>query len=51
MLTKLHDSDGWQEALKTNGWTDAFLTGDDFTSFVKAQEGRVEEVLTKLGLV
>ncbi len=49
-LEEMHDSEGWAEALKTNGWTDAFITGDEFGTFMKEQDKRVVDVLTALGL-
>ncbi len=33
-----------------NGWTDAYLTGDEFTTFVREESDRVEKVLDDLGL-
>lgn len=49
-VEKMHSSAAWQEALKTHSWTDAFITGDKFESFLKEQDKRVADVLTKLGL-
>ena len=49
-LEKMHDSDTWAKALKDNGWTDAFVTGDEFGSFMKDQDQRVVDVLSQLGL-
>lgn len=49
-VTKMHGSDEWKEALKKNRWTDAFVTGDDFGTFLKDQDQRVADVLQKLGL-
>ncbi|MEE2570196.1 tripartite tricarboxylate transporter substrate-binding protein [Pseudarthrobacter sp. J64] len=49
-LEKMHSSEAWKETLKTRGWTDAFITGDEFTSFLTEQDKRVADVLTKLGL-
>src|SRR3954453_2411038 len=34
MMTEMHDSDAWQQVLKDQGWTDAFSTGDEFSSFL-----------------
>ncbi len=34
-----------------NGWSDAFMTGAAFESFLKEQDNRVEKTLTELGLV
>ncbi|MGO4455170.1 Bug family tripartite tricarboxylate transporter substrate binding protein [Arthrobacter sp. RAF14] len=49
-LTKMHGTDEWKAALKTHGWTDAFITGDEFGTFLKDQDQRVADVLKKLGL-
>ena len=50
-VTTMHDSDEWAQVLEDNGWTDAFITGDDFASFLTEQDERVATVLTDLGLV
>ncbi|AKU18136.1 Bug family tripartite tricarboxylate transporter substrate binding protein [Luteipulveratus mongoliensis] len=50
LLQKMHDTPEWKAALKDNGWTDAFLTGDQFGSFLTAQDQRVERTLKELGL-
>lgn len=50
MLQKMHASPAWKAALKENGWTDAFLTGDQFGTFLTAQDQRVERTLKELGL-
>ena len=47
----MHDTDAWQEQLETNGWIDAFATGEDFEAFLDEQETRVEDTLKELGLV
>lgn len=49
-LEKMHESASWKETLKTRGWTDAFVTGDEFKTFLTDQDKRVADVLTKLGL-
>jgi putative tricarboxylic transport membrane protein len=50
-LEEMHGSDGWKKALVDNGWTDAFITGDEFGTFMKDQDTRVVDTLTALGLV
>lgn len=50
MFTKLSKTRQWKEALKTNGWDDAFLPGDEFGRFVKQESERVAGVLKELGL-
>lgn len=49
-LTKMHASDEWKAELKTRGWTDAFITGDEFKTFLTDQDKRVADVLKELGL-
>ncbi len=49
-MTKMHDSPEWKEVLTKNGWTDAFVTGDEYATYLSDQTKRVEDVLTKLGL-
>ena len=49
-LEKMHATDAWKEALVKNSWTDAFITGDEFETFLTEQDTRVADVLTKLGL-
>jgi putative tricarboxylic transport membrane protein len=50
LATKMHDSQQWKEALSTNGWTDAFMVGDEYAAFLKAENQRVADVLGQLGL-
>ncbi len=49
-VTKMHDSDAWTKTLEDQGWIDAFMTGDDFKSFLDDESGRVESVMSELGL-
>jgi putative tricarboxylic transport membrane protein len=51
LLTKMHDSPQWKETLQKQGWTDAFQTGDEFKTFMSAENTRVAGVLKELGLV
>ncbi|CCG04242.1 Bug family tripartite tricarboxylate transporter substrate binding protein [Blastococcus saxobsidens] len=50
LITEMHDSEEWQQALETNGWTDAFLTGDEFSEFLSEESQRVQTILGELGL-
>lgn len=50
-VTEMHDSEQWKAVLKTNGWTDAFSTGDKFAKFLTEQDKRVATVLTSVGLL
>ncbi|QWF80879.1 Bug family tripartite tricarboxylate transporter substrate binding protein [Amycolatopsis sp. CA-230715] len=50
MFGKLHASPQWQEAMRRNGWADAFAVGDEFGAFLDAESDRVASVLKELGL-
>jgi putative tricarboxylic transport membrane protein len=49
-LTKMHASQGWKDEMTKRGWTDAFVTGPEFGTFLKEQDASVAEILTTLGL-
>ena len=51
VLEQLHGTQGWKDALVKNGWTDAFMTGEEFEQFLVDQDNRVSETLTELGLL
>jgi putative tricarboxylic transport membrane protein len=50
LFTDMHATKGWQAELKRNGWIDAFVTGDEFGTFLKEQDQRVATTLKELGL-
>src|SRR5215207_11133827 len=50
LATKMHDTQEWKDALTTNGWTDAFMVGDEYDAFLKSENQRVGDVLGELGL-
>lgn len=49
-LTRMHESAEWKAELAKRGWTDAFVTGDEFGAFLTAQDTSVAELLKQLGL-
>lgn len=49
-FTKMHASTAWKAELEKRGWVDAFATGDDFGTFLKAQDAEVASILKTLGL-
>lgn len=51
LVTEMHDSEQWQEALETNGWDDTFLAGDDFAAYIDDERQVTTDVLRELGLV
>ncbi|MFC7343329.1 Bug family tripartite tricarboxylate transporter substrate binding protein [Saccharopolyspora griseoalba] len=50
LYERLHETPEWKEAMKRNGWEDAFQSGPEFGAFLKEQNDRVESVLKELGL-
>ena len=50
LITQVHDSEAWQQVLEDQGWTDSFVTGDEFGSFLDQESQRVQGVLSELGL-
>jgi putative tricarboxylic transport membrane protein len=49
-LTKMHESAEWKAELTKRGWTDAFVTGDEFATFLTDQDKTVADLLKQLGL-
>ena len=50
LFTRLSKTPEWQEALRRNGWTEAFAPGEQFGTFLKQENDRVASVLKELGL-
>ena len=48
---EMHETDDWQQVVEDNGWTDDFITGDDFGTFIEEQDERVAQTLEDLGLL
>lgn len=40
----------WQDLLEANGWSDAYMSGSAFKTFLESEIARVEKVLSGLGL-
>jgi putative tricarboxylic transport membrane protein len=49
-LKTMHASQGWKDTVKTNEWNDNFIAGDEFATWLKEENTRVQAVLTDLGL-
>jgi putative tricarboxylic transport membrane protein len=50
-VAKAVKSDEWNKVLKARGWDDAYLDADAYAAFLKADQARVKDVLTSVGLV
>lgn len=51
LVTAAHDSESWTGILETNGWTDAFLIGDEFAAFLEGDIATTQETLKTIGLI
>jgi len=50
-VSKAVKSEDWNKVLKARGWDDAYMDSDAFGNFLKADQVRVKDVLTSVGLV
>ncbi|MEO9322161.1 tripartite tricarboxylate transporter substrate-binding protein [Nocardioides sp. C4-1] len=50
LLTEMHATEEWQQALADNGWIDNFATGEEFATFLEEQDRRVADTLKELGI-
>ncbi|MFD9942125.1 Bug family tripartite tricarboxylate transporter substrate binding protein [Nonomuraea sp. NPDC059023] len=51
LVTKMHASQAWKDAVAKNGWIDSFQTGDQFASYLNAEQTRVKAIIAEMGLV
>lgn len=51
LVTQVHDSAAWTGILEDNGWTDAFLVGDEFASFLDGDITTTQDTLKTIGLI
>lgn len=50
VVTEMHDAEAWPAAVESNGWTDAFLSGDEFDAFLEEDVALTQETLRTIGL-
>lgn len=51
IVTQLHETSSWTDELERRGWDDAFLTGDEFSSYLETNISEVATTLRNIGLV
>jgi putative tricarboxylic transport membrane protein len=51
LMTDLHETEAWKTTLKENNWSDAFLTGEEFDTFLTEDIATVKTTLTDIGLL
>ena len=50
-LTKTYKHKSWQETMEKNGWTPAWLAGDEFANFVDAEFASLRATMVKSGMI
>ncbi len=50
-LQEMTESQEWQQVLEQRGWSDQFLAGEEFETFLEQEQERTRGVLEDLGLV
>ena len=50
-IAAMYDTPEWEEVRATNGWVNIHNSGDDFTSFLEAQEKVIGDLMRKLGFL
>ncbi len=50
-VQQMHESGAWKAQMDKNGWDDAYLPAEEFTTFLGAEKTRVSGILKSLGLV
>jgi putative tricarboxylic transport membrane protein len=50
-LEKMYDTEAWEEVRARNGWVNIFNPGDDFRSFLEAQEQEIGDLMRTLGFL
>lgn len=50
LVQRMHDSPEWKKALQDKGWEDFYRSGDEFDTFLRQEQERVQKVLADLGV-
>ena len=50
-LTKMYETDEWEEVRARNGWVNIHNNGDDFRAFLENQEKVIGDLMKKLGFL
>lgn len=50
IVSEYRDTDDWRDTLARNNWTDEFMVGDEFATFLTAETERITEIIKELGL-
>ena len=50
-IAKMYDTPEWENVRARNGWVNIHNSGDDFLSFLEAQEKAIGDLMKKLGFL
>ncbi|MFQ6549654.1 tripartite tricarboxylate transporter substrate binding protein [Aestuariibius sp. 2305UL40-4] len=50
-LAAMYDTDEWEEIRARNGWVEIFNPGDEFVTFLEAQEQQIGDLMRQLGFL
>lgn len=50
IIDELHRSEAWEEAVRRNSWTDAYMTGDELEHYIDEETARTKELIEQLGM-
>ena len=50
-IAKMYDTEAWEDVRSRNGWVNIHNPGDDFRSFLEAQEEEIGELMRTLGFL
>ena len=50
IVDELHASSAWSEVVDKNAWTDTYVTGDGFGTFIDEQQQEIDAIVKELGL-
>ncbi len=50
-ISKMYDTDEWEEVRARNGWVNIHNNGDDFKAFLESQEQVIGDLMRELGFL
>lgn len=50
-LDAMHESDEWKATLENFGWTDLYMAGDEFATYIADETERINATLVELGIL
>jgi putative tricarboxylic transport membrane protein len=51
VVDKMVKSPQWKAILEKNDWVDLYMPGDQFATYLKAEDARITDILKTIGLV